>query len=327
LASTRESDLAERRALLELLRIYLEKHYKIRIASMSRLDSGVYLVDRKDGPKWVARVFAKERAVERVQGDAKVLQFLEKNEFPAERCANSNPVSEPRARGVLVTEYVEGIVAEKNKSTLRAFGELMGRLNALPSGSSDIVREAGALHHYAMNEGSPRNELDAALSWLDDVEDRVPSQNRTLHKTLREQVEHIGDCHDLPKSLIHPDPVLKNVIATPNGLVVIDWTGAGRGPRLASLAFLIWSGALIDGKFLRQNVDAMVAGYRSHVELEENELARLVDAMRIRPYVFACWRYRHAMSKGQPPSGKEWWWPSEGLTQEIAASARIAFKN
>ena len=127
MASTRESDLAARRALLELLRIYLEKHYKIQIARMSRLDSGVYLVDRVDHPKWVARVFAKEREVERVQGDAKILQFLEKNEFLAERCANSNPVSEPRALGVLVTEYVEGIEAEKNESNLRKFGDLMGR--------------------------------------------------------------------------------------------------------------------------------------------------------------------------------------------------------
>jgi Ser/Thr protein kinase RdoA (MazF antagonist) len=326
MASSRDNDLKERRALLEKLGVYLEKHYGIRIVSLNRLDRGVYRVDRSDGPKWVARAFPAARAVERVQGDAEVLRFLEEQGFPAELCACPDPVSAPGGRGVLVTKYLEGIEVEKTESTLRAFGEMLGRLNTLPAGSGAVAREAGSLHHYSLVEGGPRNELDAALSWLDEVEDQVPEKNRTLHKTLREQVAHIDDCHDLPKALIHPDPVMKNLIATPDGPVLIDWTGAGRGPRLVSLALFIWSGALNQGGWSRQNVDAMVTGYRSYVKLEQNELARLADAMRIRPYVFACWRYRHAMVSGKPPTGDEWWWPSEGLTQAITARARAAFE-
>ena len=326
MTSSHDSDLEGRRALLEKLRVYLEKHYGIRIASLNRLDRGVYRVDRSDGPKWIARAFPAERAVERVQGDAEVLRFLEEQDFPAERCARPDPVSAPGGRGVIVTEFLEGTEAEKGETTLRTFGEMLGRLNTLPSGSGGVEREAGSLHHYSSVEGGPRNELNAALSWLDEVEDQVPAQNRTLHKTLREQVAHIDDCHDLAEGSDSPDPVMKNLIATPEGPVLIDWTGAGRGPRIVSFALFIWSGALNQGGWSRRNVDAMVAGYRSHVKLEQNELARLADAMRIRPYVFACWRYRHSMVSGKPPTGDEWWWPSEGLTQAITARARAAFE-
>jgi len=326
MASSQDGNLEERRALLEKLRVYLEKHCSIRIQSLTRLDRGVYRVDRKDGQNWIARVFPAEREVERVQGDAEVLQFLEEQGFPAERCARPNAVSAPGGRGVLVTEYIEGTRAEPSESTLRTFGEMLGRLKTLRSGSGGVAREAGSLHHYSLVEGGPRNELDAALSWLDDVEDQVPTQDRTLHKSLREQVARIDDCHDLPKAVIHPDPVLKNLIATPDGLLLIDWTGAGRGPRLVSLALVIWSGALNKSGWSRPHVDAMVAGYCSHVQLEENELARFADAMRIRPYVFACWRYRYAMAKGQPPIGNEWWWPSDALIKVIAARARAAFE-
>jgi len=204
---------------------------------------------------------------------------------------------------------------------------MLGRLNALPAGSGRVAREAGSLHHYSSREGGPRSALDAAVSWLEAVQDRVPAQNRTLHESLREQVGRANDCHDLPKALIHPDPVLKNVISTPDaGLVMIDWTGAGLGPRLGSFALLIWSGALQKGGWSPERVDAMVAGYRLHVQLQENEPARLADAMRIRPLVFACFRYRHAVISGKPPNGKEWWWPSDELVEAIAARASAAFE-
>jgi Ser/Thr protein kinase RdoA (MazF antagonist) len=321
-------DSAEARALLEKLRMHLERHYGIRILGLNRLERGVYRVDRQEGKSWVARVFPAERPVELVQGDADVLRFLEEHGFPAERCARPDPVSAPGGRGVLVTEYLEGTGAEPNPPTLRALGELLGRLNTLPAGSGGVAREAGSLHHYSVRGGRPRVELNIAVSWLDEVEKMVPEQNRTLLESLREQVVRDDDYSSLPESLIHPDPVLKNAIATPDAnLVLIDWTGAGRGPRLASLAVLLWSGALKEGGWSPERVDAMVAGYRSHVQLQEKELARLADVMRIRPLIFACWRYRHAIKSGKQPDGTEWWWPSNTLVEAVAARARAAFED
>jgi Ser/Thr protein kinase RdoA (MazF antagonist) len=133
--------------------------------------------------------------------------------------------------------------------------------------------------------------------------------------------------YGLPEALIHPDPVMKNLISTPrNEKVLIDWTGAGWGPRVVSLAVLIWSGALVKGSWSPQNVNAIVSGYRKHIQLEHEELERLSGAMIIRQLVFTAWRYRYAITSGQAITGSEWWWPSEVLTQAVSAKARSAFE-
>lgn len=325
MSSTRDS--AEARALLEKLRLYLERHYGIQIVGLSRLDRGVYRVDRREGTSWVARVFPPERPVELVRGDADVLRFLEEHGFPAERCASPDPVTAPGGRGVIVTEYLDGTRAQRSTQTLRTMGELLGRLDTLPAGRGGVAREAGSLHHYAARGGGPAVELSNALSWLDDVKEKVPPQSRSQLESLREQLLRDDDYSGLPESLIHPDPVLKNAIVTRgSGLVLIDWTGAGRGPRLASIAVLLWSGALGQDGWSPENVDAMVAGYRVHVQLQGDELDRLAGVMRIRPLIFACWRYRHMIASGKMPDGTEWWWPSDELVEAIAARAREAFR-
>jgi Ser/Thr protein kinase RdoA (MazF antagonist) len=314
------------REFLEKLRIFLERKYNIQVTGLDRLDRGVFRLDRREGESWVVRVFPAARLIERVQGDADVLLFLEEHDFPAERCAAREPVSSPGGRAVIVTTFVAGTQVERKPSTMQEIGEMLGRLNSLPPGQGRVAREAGALHHYSLSEGTPRSELDAAASWLDEVEGKLPAEGRKVVESLRERLERADDCHGLPEALIHPDPVLKNVIATPDaGLVWIDWTGAGRGPRLAQLAFMIWSGAIGGEGWSGERVDAMVAGYRSRVTLEKEELSRMADAMRVRPLVFACWRYRHAVKSGEVPEGNEWWMPSDELVDAVAARALDAF--
>ncbi len=309
-------------------RAHLEERYGVRVVNMQRLDRGVVNVNLQDGRRWIVRIFPAWRSLEQVEGDAAILQFLEQHGFPAERCADTEPVSALYGRGILVTEYIKGKSVEPDLPTLRKLGEMLARLNMLPVEDGAFAREAGALHHYSRTGGAPENEIAAAASWLADIEDRVPEQGRKLYESLRQQVADADNCHDLPAALIHPDPVLKNLLVTEsNELVFIDWTGAGRGPRLASLAVLIWSCALKRGGWSPRRVDAVVAGYRSHIRLEERELERLSAVMRIRPLVFACRRYRYALTSAQPPDGSEWWWPDDELVQAIVARACAAFQH
>ncbi len=309
------------------LRGHLKQRYGVDVESMQRLDRGVLDVALRDGRRWIVRIFSPERALEQVEADAAVLQFLEQQGFPAERCADAQPVSTLGGRGLLVTEYIEGVRPTPDERMLTAIGELFGRLYTLPAGDGAPAREAGALHHYARNGGGPASDLAAASSWLAALEDQAPAQQRARFDALREQIANADACLGLPQALIHPDPVLKNLLATGSGkLVLIDWTGAGRGPRLASLASLIWSYALGQGGWSPRRVDAVVAGLRAHIRLEEQELARLGAVMRNRPLVFACWRYRHALLAGKVPDGREWWWPSDELVQAVAAHAVAAFQ-
>jgi hypothetical protein len=87
---------------------HLESRYGIRVASTTALDVGVIRVDRRDGPSWVARVFPAARPLAAAEGDARILQALERQGFPAERCASADPVSVHEGQAVLVTELIPG---------------------------------------------------------------------------------------------------------------------------------------------------------------------------------------------------------------------------
>jgi hypothetical protein len=63
----------------------------------------------------------------------------------------------------------------------------------------------------------------------------------------------------------------------------------------------------------------------SHLH-KEGDLQRLAAVMRIRPLVFACWRYHRAVLAEHVHNGTEWWWPSEDLVEAIAARTRAGFQ-
>ena len=69
----------------------------------------------------------------------------------------------------------------------------------------------------------------------------------------------------------------------PDEIVIVNWAGAGRGPRLWSLAFLLWAA----GRRGPGRVEAAVSGYRRHVELVAAEREQLANAIAARPLVFS----------------------------------------
>jgi Ser/Thr protein kinase RdoA (MazF antagonist) len=277
---------------VERLSAHLESHYGIQIGAVVELDVGVFRVDRSDGSAWIARVFPSSRPIDMVSGDAEVLAYLAAHDFPAERCAASEPVSELDGRGVLVTEYVQAVPKGHRKEAIRHaggirhLGQLLGRLNAMPQGSGTPDRPGGAWHHLA--DGNPRLEIAAAAKLLADAESIVPDGERDLYDSLRIEIGALDDAEGLPLAVIHPDFVLANVIASPDrGMVLIDWAGTGRGPRLWSLAWLLFAEG---GKDLRR-VDHVLAGYRDHVELEPDELLRLESVARARWVILKSWEF------------------------------------
>jgi len=111
---------------------------------------------------------------------------------------------------------------------------------------------------------------------------------------LAELIAALDDADDgagLPVGVVHPDPVLANVVAAPGpGMVLVDWAGAGIGPRVWPLAFLLWAEGVKD---LRR-VDLVAAGYRRVLgrepgpggALEPEELERLAGLIPARHLVF-----------------------------------------
>jgi Ser/Thr protein kinase RdoA (MazF antagonist) len=277
-------------SLDERLRSHLERGYGIEISKVSELDVGVFRVDRRDGPSWVARVFPLTRALEATAGDGEILRFLHVQDFPAERCATSEPVSVLEGRSLLLTEHAQALRGDERRTAirdlggLRHLGALLGRLHAMPEGTGAIARPGGGWHHLA--DGAPGDELAAAGAMLAAAEGTVAAHEQHHYDLFRAQVSSLDGCEGLPAALTHPDFVLQNVIATPDHrLVIVDWTGAGRAARLWSLAFLLFA----EGAKAMARIDRVVAGYRQHVDLEPEELARLKMVVRARPITLLTW--------------------------------------
>jgi Ser/Thr protein kinase RdoA (MazF antagonist) len=261
---------------------HLQDRYGIEVAHIAPLDLGVFRVDRRDGPPWVARVFGAERPLVNVQEDAAILRALERGGFPAERCAHQEPVSQLLGQSVLVTTFLEDHGPLRPGRPAAILGALLGRLHAHPANE---VRAGGAWHHLAC-AGGPRAEIAAAAELLDDHVPQVGVRELPLLDQLRDEVERTDDCHDLPHAFVHPDFVPANAISTADEkLAIVDWTGAGRGPRLWSIGFLLWAAGARDLRLL----DLVVSRYRRSIELEPAELDRLAGAIRGRPVMLEVW--------------------------------------
>ena len=314
----------------ELLLAHLRDRYGIDPAAATKLSvhkTYVFRVDRKDGGPWVARAFPPARPRAGVEGDAAILRFLEQHDFPAERLAVDDAVSDFDGSAVLVTRFVEGVQLPDGAAKFAMMGELLGRLHALPYEDS-VSRPGGASGEDPSREGTPRQDLLAALSFLDAVDTKVPAAGRERFEQLRDQVRSADDGHGLPEGLLHgnllhaPD----HAVLSEQGPVAINWKASGRGPRLADFAYLVWgTGSWNPRRPNQEWIDAAVNAYRRHVNLTDDELGRLEAVMYIRTLYLACFGYRRALTNGRPFG--EWGFiePS-GYYSSTAAAVRAAFR-
>jgi Ser/Thr protein kinase RdoA (MazF antagonist) len=308
---------------------HLADCYGIDAASATRLSAHktyVFRVDRNDGEPWVARAFPPARPRAGVDGDAAILSFLEQQGYPAERLAVEDAVSDFEGSTVLVTRFVDGGQLPEGAEKFAMMGDLLGLLHALPYDDC-ATRPGGSSGEDPSREGAPRQDLLAALSFLDAVDTKVPAGERERFERLRDKVRSADDGSGLPEALLHgnllhaPDHALLSA----QGPVAINWKASGRGPRLADLAYLIWgTGSWNPRRVNQERVDAAVNAYRRHVEPTTEELDRLEAVMYVRTLYLACFGYRRAIEDNV--SFREWWFihPPEYFC-ETAAATRAAF--
>jgi Ser/Thr protein kinase RdoA (MazF antagonist) len=314
----------------ERLLAHLRDRYGIDPVAATRLSvhkTYVFRIDRNDGHPWVARAFPPARPRAGVEGDAAILRFLERQDYPAERLAADDAVSDFDGGAVLVTRFVDGIQLPGGAAKFAMMGELLGRLHALPYDDS-AARPGGASGEDPSREGTPRQDLLAALSFLDAVDTKVTAAGRERFEQLRDQVRTADDGHGLPEGLLHgnllhaPD----HAILSEQGPVAINWKASGRGPRLADFAYLVWgTGSWRPRRPSQERIDAAVSAYRRHVELTDDELGRLEAVMYIRTLYLACFGYRRDLTSGSAFS--EWWFiEPAGYFSSTAAAVRAAFR-
>jgi methyltransferase (TIGR00027 family) len=266
---------------------HLEVHYDIKVAKLVSLDTNVFRLDQAAHSSWIARVFPSDSSPSftEAESSAKILSFLRQYDFPAEKCAHEKPVSTFRGHEVLVTEFLDGGRPKVCAETFRRLGDLLGQLHTLPVDGGALNWKGGAWHHLR-SRGGPHEEIAAALALLCQAKPRTPLQEHAAYEELRTELERVDDFTDLPESLVHPDFVPVNVIELPDGaLVPIDWAGSGQGPRIFSLGWLLFA-AGCNGIGM---VDAVIAGYRSHISMSLGELSHLPNSIVTRQLTIACW--------------------------------------
>jgi Ser/Thr protein kinase RdoA (MazF antagonist) len=226
---------------VDSLPAHLEKTYGITVTKVSQLDVGVFRVDRSGpGTPLIARLFSAARSHAAAEADLAVLRYLAEIGFPAERPFGDGALTSHESQALLVTEFVKQVAkAKRPRYPILTLGAMIGRLHGLPV-PVGADRPAGALHHFA--EGTMADELHAVGTWLDSIEARVPAGDGDAFDTIRTTVAAADGGDGLPEAFVHPDPVPKNAIFTADGPVLVDWTSAGRGPRLASMTLVLRSG-------------------------------------------------------------------------------------
>jgi Ser/Thr protein kinase RdoA (MazF antagonist) len=313
----------------ERLLVHLRERYGVDAARATKLSvhkTYVFRIDRNDGEPWIARAFPPARPRVGVEGDAAILAFLERHGYPAERLAVENAVSDFDGSPVLVTRFVEGVQLPDSAAKFAMMGELLGRLHALPHDDS-VSRPGGASGEDPSREGAPRQDLLAALSFLDAVDTKVATAERERFEWLRDMVRSADDGQGLPEALLHgnllhaPDHALLGE----HGPVAINWKASGQGARLADIAYLIWgTGSWNPRQPNQERIDAAVSAYRRHIEPTDDELERLEAVMYVRTLYLTCFGYRRAVTNGE--RFREWGFirPPEYFSA-TAAATRAAF--
>jgi Ser/Thr protein kinase RdoA (MazF antagonist) len=320
----------DHKPVAERLLAHLRDRYGIDAVAATKLSvhkSYVFRIDRKHGEPWVARAFPPARPRAGVEGDAAILRFLEHQGYPAERLAVDDPVSDFDGSAVLVTRLLEGGGLPDRTEKFAMMGELLGRLHALPYDDS-VSRLGGASGEDPSREGMPRQDLLAALAFLDAVDMKVVPAERERFERLRNKVRSADDGDGLPESLLHGNLLHapEHAVLTDQGPVAINWKASGRGPRLADFAYLIWgTGSRNPRRPNQERIDAAVNAYRRHVELTDDELERLEAVMYIRTLYLVSFGYRRALNEGT--KFREWGFvrPREYFS-ETAAATRAAFR-
>src|SRR3954468_8383646 len=179
----------------ERLLAHLRKRYGIDAVTATQVSvhrADVFRIDRTDGEPWIAGAFPPARPPAGAGGDAAILRFLARHDYPAERLAVDDAVSDFAGSSVLVTELIHGEHIPPFTNNMPVMAGLLGRLHALALDDT-VTRPGGAQGIDPSREGSPRQDLLAALALLDAVDTKVPGDARAGFEAFRDKVRSADD--------------------------------------------------------------------------------------------------------------------------------------
>ena len=329
---------------MKLLAALIERHYSAEGVTLQPLasESGkrIYRVDRANGPPWVLRISEAVSNNAAIEAVATVLRLLEKQAYPAERIVRSveqeHIVTTSDGWQLLMTTFIEGRegrATDYSPATLRLLGARLGQLHAL-----SLAAENSLAPLLPLAEMRPAPEISWALGQLTSVAAKVPSKLQPAYDSLVAALHSIDPCENLPQVFIHNDCHPSNTVYTQAGeVVLLDWEGAGLGPAVLDVGFLLvccytespWTPMLLPDP---ARVNAIIDGYCLYHRLTAAELEKLPDAMRFRSLVYGAWSLADAIVRGGQGLADygqrlelHWWWRRYLAADELAERAKKQF--
>lgn len=200
---------------------------------------GIYRVALPGQETFLLRAYQQEKvAIPWLTNSAAILLYLERNNFPAPRmrCTMQDDlIGYHRGWSTLLLTYVVGERATGTVTEFQRLGSLLAQLHCLPNNRADKLALALPFCRW-----QPNQKIVAWLSALHAVAAKVPQELRGQYHFSEDVLSQVVQWSDMPTALLHADPNTFNAICTaPNDLVLIDWDGAGIGPAILDLGYLL----------------------------------------------------------------------------------------
>jgi Ser/Thr protein kinase RdoA (MazF antagonist) len=226
---------------------------------------------------WIDWIGVRQEWPGRVEACARLLAYLEGYGYSVPRVVGTRRgegVALREGWAVLLADYVGGETGDYSAAGLRALGDAVGALHALPMG---YVGESW----WSLATIVPR-----VAGRLAEVGAAVPLEWRAWYEEcLRELVAWVGRA-GLPGAIIHADAWAGNaVIGRAGRATLIDWELSGSGPAVLDFGSLILHGHydLLGCLPDAGRIAALVGGYCAQRRPTDEELAVLTDAIRFGP--------------------------------------------
>jgi Ser/Thr protein kinase RdoA (MazF antagonist) len=211
----------------------------------------IIIVEAKEG-RSVAKLFSADRMHDDTRSDIAAISAAAAHDLaPALIPTHSG---DPLAHGPWGSGYLSHFVAGERPASdavsLRALGDLLGRLHSLPAPQSHVrwrdARYVDEIRTRATREDTP--------AWF------------------RDAAARLGPLPECPVGFIHTDAFFNNCLQRTDGsLVLIDWDDAGRGPFITDLAY-ICSCLAWDDEGCAGLIAAFADGYRPYRRLTRLEV-------------------------------------------------------
>lgn len=276
----------------ELLTRLVEETYDCRRAVLQPIspylleDRGIYRVDWEDGTSSVLRAFLADVAVE-LTGHAAVLDYLQQRGFAAahvKRTSDGALLACYQGWTALLVSFLEGEVADFALHSLNLLSGCTGRLHTL---SHDVLAEAESVR-LPDSRLRPTQPASHAIDNLIQALPHVPEALRQFCEASIAALQHVQQVQQarlLPETILHGDCWPGNAVRTPEGgIALIDWDGAGIGPAILDVGYLLLTCHLGKPQLPamqpdEQRIATVVRGYCQQRRPSATELSVLEDAL------------------------------------------------